>query len=172
MKTIQHLQQIEATLEKASMPKASAAWGGADVIVTTHRPQLERDPNCFYPDKRYVVTEHALELSWLIEKLFSAFYADQLIDGCSKIEFCGRLANAANRCMGKNPDVSARMLLSAVMHEAFCMYEEMQEGSFVFLPVAIGNTIADDFVDDAERNGYIGIDETARFFKDRGVDLP
>ena len=171
MKTIQHLQQLEATLEKASMPKADAAWGGADVIVTTHRPQSDRDPNSFYPDKRYVVTEHALELSWLIERLFAAFYADELIDGCSKIEFCGRLANAANRCIAKTPELSARSLLSSVMHEAFCMYEEMREGSFAFLRVAIGNIIADDFVDDAERHGYIGVDETARFFKDRGVDL-
>ena len=69
MTTIQHLQQLEATFEKAAMPKASAAWGGADVIAATEPPQSGRDPNSFYPDKRHVVTEHALELSWLFEML-------------------------------------------------------------------------------------------------------
>jgi len=171
MKTIQHLQQLEATLEKESMPKATQTWGGADVVITADPPVSQSDANSFYPDPRYVVTQHDLELSWLFEQLFKAFYADSLIDGCTKIEFCGRLANAANRCLSKTPDSSARALLAAVMHEAFCMYEEMKEGSFEFLSIALGNTIADDFVDDADRHGYIGMDETARFFKERGLDL-
>ena len=172
MKTVQHLQQLEAALEQPSFAKAKREWGGADVVITSKRPAATDGANSFYPDPRYVVTDHALELSWLFEKLFTAFYADNLLDGCTKIEFCGRLANAANRCLAKPPAGSARPLLAAVMHEAFCIYEEIQDGSFAYLTVAVGNAIADDFIEDAERHGYLGVEETTMYFRKRGVEFP
>jgi hypothetical protein len=48
---------------------------------------------------RIVVTPYALELSWLFESLRDAFYADNLLDGQSRIEFFGRRANAVDRCL-------------------------------------------------------------------------
>ena len=171
LKTIQQLQQIEAKLGLDAIPTAKQLWGGADVIIGTAAPALPKDPNSFYPDKRYVVTAFAAELSWLFERLFEAFYADQLIDGCSKIEFCGRLANAANRCIARNEADSAHRLLAAVLHEAFCIYEEMQDGGFEYLTIAFGNDIADDYVDDAHRHGFLGVEETERFFSERGANL-
>ncbi len=95
-----------------------------------------------------------------------------MYDGTTKIEFFGRLANASlryqSRCKGEEKQID---LLFAVLHEAFSMLDEMEEGSFQYLPVAVGNTIADDFIEEAERRGFLSVEETKRFFAERGVEL-
>jgi len=119
----------------------------------------------FCPKPRFVVTKHALELSWLFESLRDIF--SPVLDGATKIEFYGRLANAANHYLAKaavQPH-SAQDLLFAVAHEAFAILDEMDEGEFHFLLVAVGNTIWDDLVDEAERSGYLGPEATRRFFE-------
>jgi hypothetical protein len=103
-----------------------------------------------------VVTEYSLELSWLFEELRDIFYSESLIDGCSKIEFFGRLANAAIRFLEKDLNITAQKLCVAVLHESYAIYEEMQDGNFKALPIAIGNEIVDDYIDEAERSGFIG----------------
>ncbi len=95
-----------------------------------------------------------------------------MYDGTTKIEFFGRLANAALRYQDKcGGNEKQRDLLFAVLHEAFAMLDEMEEGTFQYLAIAIGNTIADDLIERAESRGFIGVDETKEFFAERGVDL-
>ena len=168
MTTIELLKKTENDLE-ATRLKRTREWGGADVVITRKKP--EKTGGGFYPEPRYVITKYAFELSWLFEALRNAFYAESLLDGCSKIEFFGRLANAANRFLSKSTQITAHTLCAAVLHEAFAIYEEIMDGEFEYFEIALGNQIADDYIDECLRTGFIGIDNTVEFFKSRGVDI-
>lgn len=170
MKTLEELKRLEKLLEESTLPQAKREWGGADVVITSKDPPNPSKAG-FYPDPRYVITPYSLELSWLFERLRDAFYAEKRLDSCSKIEFFGRLANAANRCIQRSPVLTAHILFAAVLHEAFAIYDEMEEGNFQCLVLAQGNEIADDYVDDALRTGYIGTEATLDFFRSRGVKV-
>lgn len=127
-------------------------------MVIAKQPPVAPSLNAFYPEPHSVVTEHALELSWLFEVLRDAFYAENRLDGCSKIEFFGRLANTANRCLSRQPEVDAGALCSAVLGEAFAIYGEMEAGRFERLPLAVGNSIADDSIHDANGSSESHVD--------------
>ena len=143
IKTIDELKKIEKIINQGKIPTANCTWRGADVIITNQTPP-KSDKNNFYPEPRYVVTEFCYELSWLFEKLRDAFYAEDRLDGCSKIEFFGRLANTANRYIKKNKKIMSKDLCIAVLKEAFSIYEEMESGTFKYLTFAFGNMIYDD----------------------------
>jgi len=98
------------------------------------------------------------------------FYAENRLDSCSKIEFFGRLANAANRCITQGHTNNAANLCRAVLHEAFAIYEEMESATFGSLAVAVGSDILDDFAAGSERTGYVSIENTLQFFKEQGFD--
>jgi hypothetical protein len=170
MKTIKELEQLEKILQESPLPRAHREWGGADVVISRKAPPKPSGEE-FYPEPRYVITAHSLELSWLTESLKEAFYAERRLDGCSKIECFGRLANAANRCIRRTTALTANILCAAVLHEAFAIYDEMEEGTVQCLAVAVGNEIVDDYVDDALRTGYIGNEATLDFFRSRGVEV-
>ncbi len=141
-------------------------WGGADVIVT----DTLREPReaVFYHEPRYVVTPFAPQLSWLLVELWAVF--KPLMNGSSKIEFFGRLANAANRQIARSSDLrDPEELLAAVLHEGFAIADELDEGSFRYLDVSFGNMIYDDLIDEAERQGYLTVEETAEWFSDRDL---
>ncbi len=143
-------------------------WVGADVVITSEQPEIE--PDAFYPAPRFVVTPHAAQLSWLFFQLRDIFLP--LYGGNSKIELFGRLANAALRYQAKSEGLEDQgELCSAVLHEAYAILEEMEEGTFKYLSIAFGNEIADDYIEQAERKGFIGVDETRAFFAQMGVDL-
>jgi mRNA interferase RelE/StbE len=171
MRTLDALRQVESYLCSEPLPKAKENWGGADVVITSKAPKVNSESGGFYPDPRFVISRHASELSWLFEALRDAFYAENRLDSQTKVEFFGQLANAANRCLAQNADSSARELCAAVLHESFAIYEEMDEGAFESLSIAIGNEIVDDYVDEALRSGFIEIKDTRKFFLERGVDL-
>lgn len=138
-------------------------WGGADVVITSSLKQTSSSGG-FYPDPRTVVTPFSREVSWLFEQLRDSFSG--LIDGTSKIEFYGRLANAAKDYQQHvNGGENAKDILRAVLYEAVVMLEEMEDGTFEYLDVAEGNTILADLVDEAEESGYIGVEATREFFK-------
>lgn len=170
METNKELKRLEKYLEKSPLPRVSSEWGGADVIISGEAPPKQTKGG-FYPRSRYVVTSSSFELSWLFERLRDAFYAEKRLDGCSKIEFFGRLANAANRCIQRSTILTAHILCAAVLHEAFAIYDEMEEGKFRCLTVAPGNEIVDDHVGNASRPGYISNDATLDFFRSRGVKV-
>ncbi len=136
------LKQLAETIASGTIPKVKQEWAGADVCIVSKIPPKTEDG--FYPDPRYVVTEYPLELSWMFFTLKDAFYAEDLLDGCSKIEFFGRLANAAIRAAGANPEISCSDLCLAVAREAETIYNEMTHGEFHCLPLGFGNEIYDD----------------------------
>jgi hypothetical protein len=170
MSTLTTLEETIPILTNQPLPRARRIWSGADVVIANKVTQ-RLDEGSFYPDPRYVVTPHAAELSWLFERLRDAFYDEQRLDSCSKIEFFGRLANAALRCIRKKESMEAEVLCRAVLHEAFAIYEEMEEGTFTPLAVASGGEIYDDYVDEAIRTGYLGSEETLKFLKQRGLEV-
>ena len=170
MKTYQELLRLQEILSREILPTSDREWGGADVVITKTKPPKSTGEQ-FYPDPRYVVTEFSFELSWLFKQLFEAFISENRINGASKIEFFGRLANSANRYLSKTENIKPNLLLAAVLHEAFAVYEEMEDGDFSYLMVAFGNEILDDYIDQALKTGFVGTDQTIEFFKNRGIAL-
>ncbi len=164
------LDNIKATLSELSRMidesaveeiRARQDWGGADVVIA---PVSIEASFGFYPEPRTVVTQFSREVSWLFEKLRDAF--SEVLDGTSKIEFYGRLANAAKTYQQQvNGGENAKDILRAVLYEAVLMLEEIEEGTFEYLSVAIGNTILADLVEESEKSGYLGVDATREFFK-------
>jgi hypothetical protein len=170
MSTINTLRETASILNEQPIPCAVHTWGGADVIITKSKPE-PRAEDSFRDEPRYVVSPCANELSWLFERLRDAFYAEGRLDGCSKIEFFGRLANAANRCIAQGNSENGANLCRAVLHEAFVIYEEMEAGTFGALGLAIGGEILDDHSQDSQRSGYVSIANTIEFFKNKGLEV-
>lgn len=137
----QELDALSRKLLEEPIPSVHE-WGGADVVITSASLQNQES---FYPKPRYVVTPNAKQLSWLFIQLRDIF--SELYDSASKIEFFGRLANAAlryqHRCGGKEIQYD---LLVAVLNEAYDILDDMKEGVFSYLLIAPGNVIADDLV--------------------------
>ncbi len=143
-------------------------WDGANVIITSG--QVNRASSSFYSEIRQVVTADAQELSWLFYQLQDIFV--DLYDNTSKLEFFGRLANAAWRYQSiSKDDENQRDLLFAVLHEAFAILEEMEEDIFEYFLVSPGKEIVDDFIEQSRRRGFISIEETKNFFATKGVKL-
>ena len=118
-------------------------WGGGDLLVTTE--SLQEQTTGFYPDPRKVVTPYAHEVGWLVTKLWKLFAESKLLDHCNKIEFFGRLGNAAIRYqnMLNGKQESADAILTAVFEEAAKMLDEMCRGEFVYLHIAQGGVISE-----------------------------
>ncbi len=141
-------------------------WGGADVVITSR--QVKRASSSSYSALRQVVTADAKELSWLFSQLQDIFLG--LYDGTSKLEFFGRLANTALRYQSlSKDDENQRDLLFAVLHEAFAILDEMESDTFEYFLVTPGNEIVDDFIEQAQRHGFISVEETKRFFAGKGI---
>lgn len=144
----------------------SRLWQGADVAITNSSTVVEEGG--FYPAYRYVVTTYASELSWVFEQVRDIFME---IDnyGLFKEEIFGRLGNTANRFLTKNPSANAQEILLAVMHEAFAIAEEIQHGEFAALMVTSGNQILDDLISESEKGGFLTVEETKAYFKDKEI---
>jgi len=155
-------------INKGDYPHDFENWGGADVIIIDKSPlKKSKYSNWILPDPRYVITPFSHELSWLFKRLgLEAFRSH--IDGTSKIEFYGRLANMANRYKERlnGKEENEKDLLLAVLHEAFAILEEMEDGEFKYLSIAFGNEIYDDFIDSAEKEGYLGVEESKQFLEE------
>lgn len=165
MNTYAQLMRLSTEIHSGQLNR-SKYWQGADVVITAKAPISKKDG--FYPDPRYVLTVHASELSWLFEQLRDIFM--EINDyGFLKEEIFGRLGNTANRFLSKNPDSYAGPLLAAVMHEAFAIAEEIQDGEFEALMVTSGNQIFDDLISESEKTGFLTIEETEAFFREKGI---
>jgi hypothetical protein len=164
------LHELAHLLANPVLPKARRDWSGADVVIAS-APQADHLRSSFYPRDREVLTEHALEVSYFFEVLRDQFYEEALIDHCSKIEFFGRLATAADACLLEQPDATAHLVCAAILREAYSMAKQMDEGEFDFLIVAEGNQIADDLTLPGQRTGYSSIKETIDFFRGCGIQI-
>jgi hypothetical protein len=145
---------------------SSSLWQGADVVITSKSPIVQEGG--FYPSPRYVVTSHAGELSWLFEQIRNIFM--EIEDyGVLKEEIFGRLGNTVNRFLSKNPGANIHETLLAVMHEAFAIAEEIRDGEFATLLVTTGNQILDDLISESEKTGFLSVEATQKYFKDKGI---
>lgn len=127
MKTIEELKRLNDVILNNKILKAKRAWGGADVAVVREQP--EPISGGFYPDPFFVVSKKfSLEISWMFEQLRDAFYAEKLVDYCSKYEFFGRLAQAANRGIHKNNE-DCCIICMEILKEAQQMYDEIKTNS-------------------------------------------
>ena len=141
-------------------------WGGANVVITSR--QVNRASSNSYFQLKQVFTADAKELSWLLGQLQDIFLG--LYDSTSELEFFGRLANTALRYQSMSKDnENQRDLLFAVLHEAFTILDEMEEGTFEYFLVSPGNEIVDDFIEQAQRHGFISVEETKKFFALKGI---
>ncbi|HPC38121.1 MAG TPA: hypothetical protein PLF21_02290 [Exilispira sp.] len=171
MKTLEELERLSKILEHNQLPASKINWSGAHVNITNTEPS-EDETKTFFFRSIYVITQFSHELSWLFEKIRDAFYAEDRIDYLIKDDFFGRLANAANRCIENNSELTAHILYAAVLHEAFAIYDDMENKKFLILPIAPDSAIFDDFVDDQSReNGYVSNEKTIDFFKKKGVNI-
>ena len=123
-------------------------WGEANVVITSQLPQTQDEG--FYPEPGYLVTRNSKQLSWLfvqLQDIFSDLIFSDLYSSTSKVEFFGRLANAAlryqNTCKGNEEQYE---LLAAVLKEAYAILEDLKEGVFEYVLVAPGSVIADDLI--------------------------
>ena len=117
--TVKELRQL---VLDGKTGRAKHNWGGAGVIVDSKASTSKGDS--FYPDAFYVVTDFALEVSWLFEKLRDAFYTKNLLDYCSKEVIFTRLASAANDAI-KDGSSKQEICLS-VLNEAEKIYSEVK----------------------------------------------
>jgi hypothetical protein len=164
------LHELAHLLANHVLPKASGDWSGVEVVIAS-APQAGRLRNPFYPRDREVLTEHALEVSYFFEVLRDHFYEEALIDHCSKIEFFGRLASAADACLLEQPEATAHLVCAAILREAFAMAKQIDEDKFASLIVAEGSLIADDRTLPGQRTGYSSIRETIEFFRGNGIQI-
>lgn len=142
MHTLDSLIYLKKIIYKPILPKAKGEWGGAGVAIRKDKPV--KKGKSFYHEPRYVITQYSHELSWLFMKLMRAFNSENRLDHINKIEFFGRLANAANRCINNSDKLTPHILYSAVLHEAFLIYEEMENKEFEYLCIARDNEIYND----------------------------
>src|SRR5580704_4134377 len=164
------LDELAHLLANPVLPKASRHWSEADVVISS-APQPEHLRRSLYPRDREILTEHALEVAYILEVLRDPFYEESLINHCSKIEFFGRLASAAEACLLEQPDATAHLVCATVLREAYAMAKQMDEGEFASLIVAEGNQIGDNPTLTEQRTEYSSIKETIQFFSGRGIQI-
>jgi hypothetical protein len=163
------LHELAHLLANPVLPRAGRYWSGADVVIAS-APLHDHIRSSFYPRNCEVLTEHALEVSYFFEVLRDDFYDEALIDQCSKIEFFGRLATAADACLLEQAGATAHLVCAAVLREAYSMAKQMDEGEFAFLIVSERNQVAD-LTLPGQRTGYSSIKDTIDFFRGRGIQI-
>lgn len=138
-------------------------WEGADISIIS-RPNEDNGEREFYSEPRTVVTPFAGQAGWLLNRLHDSF--EGYFDGTSRIEFYGRLAIAAQDYQRSvNGDENAQALLRAMLHEAFVILDELEQGEFVYSSATSGNTILADLINRAEESGYLGVEATEEFLR-------
>jgi hypothetical protein len=167
VRIISRLEKLASEISGGNIGN-SEPWHGADVLIRNDLPAPQSDS--FYPSPRYVITEHVRQLSWLFENARDAFVSLEGY-GFWKEELFGRLGNAANRYIGKQPSPTVQKLLLAVVHEAFAVVEEMQIGEFRALSISINNDIYDDLFREIESEGLAEKSEVDAYIKSLGIDL-
>jgi hypothetical protein len=158
-----HLQALDQTVAGGDVGQDRRLWGGAGLGVVTAMPEAPYDESV-----RYVVTPHAASLSWLVRALWVA--CRPLFDSMTKIEFFGRLGNAARRYQQRaGEDAHERDLLGAVVHEAYEVVADIENGRFYALPVAPPGVVHDDRLPKSAHDDALSSAEIEQWFTDRGL---
>ena len=154
------LDELAHLLANPVLPKASRLWSGAGVLIA-FAPQPDHLWMSPYPGARGLLTQHALEISHFFEVLRDPFCGEAPVDHCSKIEFFGRLATAAEACLLEQPDATAHLVCAAILREAYAVAKQMDER----------DQIADNLAFPGQRTGFSSIKETIEFFRERSIQI-
>lgn len=154
------LQALDQAVAAGEVGSDRQLWGGAGLGIVTAPPiSHDSDPH------RYVVTPHAANLSWLVRAIWVA--CRPLFDSMTKVEFFGRLGNAARRYQRRaGGDENAHDLLDAVVHEAHKIVSDVEKGRFYALPVAPSGVIHDDLLPDSAHDDAVSSAEIEQWFND------
>jgi len=159
-----HLVEISKDIDGKAYDSDDSQLLSAEAEISIVSRPSESKSQQGNPNTRTIVTPYSAQVGWLLSRLRDSFYDH--IDGTTKSEFYGRLANAAQDYQRSvNGDENAQALLRAMLHEAFVMLEEMEQGRFEYLGAASGNTILADLIDKAEESGYLGVEATEEFLR-------
>ena len=141
------LSELAHLLANPILPKASRLWSGADVVIApaSEPDDLGRSSN---PKDREVLRDR--------------FCEEASMDHCSKIEFFGRLAAAADACLVEQADATAHLVCAAILREAYAVAKHMDER----------DQIADNLTFLGQRTGFSSIKETIASTKISFVGSP
>ncbi|QZH65027.1 hypothetical protein [Mycolicibacterium farcinogenes] len=138
-------------------------WEGAGLCVVTAMPDHPYDGSI-----KFVVTPHAAALSWLVRALWTACHP--LMDSMAKVEFFGRLGNAAHRYQRRASDSEkTRDLLGAVLHEAYDIVADIETGRFQPFPVAPRGVVHDDLLPADVHDDALSDAEIEQWFHEHGL---
>lgn len=144
--TRQELIEIGRKVKAGDIPRDGGIWDGHSDLVISASPRTHRS-DFFFEQPRWVQTSWPRELSWVYREVRNAFRSNYLIDGCTRIEFLGRLSNTTNRYLASRNgrDDDGLELYLVVIGDAHRILDDMQSGSFRALEIAMGNSIVDDY---------------------------
>ena len=158
------LQMLDRAVAAGVVNEDRRLWGGAGLGVV-EKPSENLDD----PSAKYVITPHATVLSWLVRALWTA--CRPILDHETKIEFFGRLGNAAHRYQRRAGDnESARDLLGAVLHEAYVIVDDVESGRFQTLLVAPPSVVYDDFLPESAHDDALSDGELEQWFANGGAN--
>jgi hypothetical protein len=157
---VKKLDELAHLLANPVLPKASRHWSEVGVFIAS-APQSDHLRRSFYARNREVLTEHVLEVTYFFEVLRDRFCEKASMDHCSKIEFFGRLAAAADACLVEQPAATAHLVCAAILREAYAVSKQMDER----------DQIADNLTFPGQRTGYSSIKETIQFFRERSIQI-
>jgi hypothetical protein len=153
------LQSLDQAVAAGEAGRARRLWGGAGLCVVT---AITEDPHV--ESVKYVVTAYASSLSWLVGELWVGCRA--LLDSMTKVEFFGRLGNAAQGYLQRaGNDASERDLLGAVVHEAYEIVSDIENGRFCALAVAPAGVVHDDLLPESAHCDAVSSAQIAQWFE-------
>jgi hypothetical protein len=157
------LHALDQAVAAGETKSSAHLWGGAGLGIVTALPDYPYDES-----NKYVVTPYAAPLSWLVRALWAA--CRPLLDSMTKLEFFGRLGNAAHRYQERAGDSeNARDLLGAVLHEAYDIVNDIENGHFQTLAVAPRGVVHDDLLPAAAHDDALSDAEIEEWFNEHGL---
>lgn len=104
-----YLPKARKVFSPSDRPAPLYTWKGADVVVTANTTWDYRGGSTL------VVTQYAEELKKLLELVRDS--SRGVVDYYNKLELYPRLADAANKAMSENPEITLQELTLAVLAE-------------------------------------------------------
>jgi hypothetical protein len=130
----------------------------ADVLLIN---KVEPDPSAgSWIERRVVRTEVPQVFIWLFKKFVPVL--SSLPDyGVHKEEIFGRLGNTIHMAESQNPPTTTDEQVASVVQDFWEICQDLVQGDFTSLPVALGADILDDFVSRSLKSDFV----SAEFFK-------
>ena len=121
---VEDVRDLQNQIESKPYLGHSRLWSGADVKILDKNILFGQNDS---PFNEYVKikTPYSKELSWGLYQMRDIFYKQKLIDGISKYQFFGRLAEAAYKYHKIYGDGNEKDLLKEISNEAMSILKDM-----------------------------------------------